>query len=192
LGGNCRKENLVYLTAREHFVAHRLLFLIHTGLEKSKMANAWFRMCQVNKFQKRNISSKNYESARMAFSENNPFKSPEVIKIVRDRMIKNNPMSDPTIAAARSNSQKGKRIGIENSFFEKHHTDKSLSKMRGPRGKYNLTDEYRESKSMLHKDRCWFNNGIKNIKVLKTDERLNDPIWISGRINNCNLGRPKK
>jgi hypothetical protein len=40
LGGNNNKENLVFLTAREHYLAHLLLVKMTTGNAKSKMAFA--------------------------------------------------------------------------------------------------------------------------------------------------------
>lgn len=42
MGGTDNKENLVTLTAREHFVAHALLVKIHSGNEK--LLHALFRM----------------------------------------------------------------------------------------------------------------------------------------------------
>jgi hypothetical protein len=128
LGGSDRKENLVYLSAREHFVCHWLLFKMTTDQEKSKMANAWFRMCQKNEFQSRN-TSKNYESARKAFSEHNPFKSEDVKNLVSERMTANNPMKDPNIAKKVSNSMKGKMAGENNPFYGKTHSDKTKADM---------------------------------------------------------------
>lgn len=40
LGGNNNKENLVFLTAREHYIAHLLLVKMTTGKSKAKMAFA--------------------------------------------------------------------------------------------------------------------------------------------------------
>lgn len=45
VGGTNDPSNIVCLTAKEHFVAHHLLFHIHTGDSKKKMAFAWFNMC---------------------------------------------------------------------------------------------------------------------------------------------------
>ena len=46
LGGNNEKTNIVSLTIREHMLAHRLLPKFLTGIEKSKMCHAYFRMVQ--------------------------------------------------------------------------------------------------------------------------------------------------
>lgn len=44
LGGNNRKENLVNLSAREHFICHRLLVKMLNGDAKNKMIYALWRM----------------------------------------------------------------------------------------------------------------------------------------------------
>lgn len=46
LGGSDASENLVNLTAREHFVAHALLVKFTTGAARYKMANALCHLCQ--------------------------------------------------------------------------------------------------------------------------------------------------
>jgi hypothetical protein len=62
IGGNNLKENLVYLTAKEHFICHHLLFKIYGG---SKLANAWYAMCRIGKGQeKRNINSRLFKNAK--------------------------------------------------------------------------------------------------------------------------------
>lgn len=47
-GGKRSKDNLIYLTYREHFIAHKLLFLFTTGEDKVKMGYALHRLCTVN------------------------------------------------------------------------------------------------------------------------------------------------
>lgn len=60
LNGSDEPENLVTLTAREHFVAHLLLAKIHGG----KMIHAAYMMSTRKKF-----SNRVYEKLRIAFSE---------------------------------------------------------------------------------------------------------------------------
>jgi len=129
LGGTNNKENLVFLTAREHFVAHWLLFKFKVGEDKSKMARAWFRMCQTNDFQIR--YSKHYEKARIAFSEHNPFRNEGFISSVKERMIKNNPMKNPKISSKVSQKLKGLMIGEKNGFYGKKHSTNSIEKVSG-------------------------------------------------------------
>jgi hypothetical protein len=65
-GGTNSKDNLILLTAKEHYIAHLLLFKIHIGKNKAKMSYALFRMCCINSQQKRLTSSKQFESAKLA------------------------------------------------------------------------------------------------------------------------------
>lgn len=61
-------DNIVLLTAREHFIAHWLLWMIYRDRQ---MALAFHKMVSVNKDQKRVFSSSGYEEARLAFSYTN-------------------------------------------------------------------------------------------------------------------------
>lgn len=72
LGGSDDRINLVYLTAREHFIAHKLLIKITTGADRRKMIHAFAYMAftQNNRFHQRQCSSRDYELARRLFREN--------------------------------------------------------------------------------------------------------------------------
>jgi len=65
MGGLDIKDNLVKLTAREHFICHWLLFKQY---RTSKLAHAWFMMYMSSDNQSR-YSSKHYEYARKAHSQ---------------------------------------------------------------------------------------------------------------------------
>lgn len=70
LGGSNDKENLVYLTAREHFVAHQLLYKMSSNTnERIKMVNAWNRMRFGNKSQNKKITSRQFELVRKTFAK---------------------------------------------------------------------------------------------------------------------------
>lgn len=71
LGGTDNKENLVYLTAREHYIAHLLLVKMTEGNEKAKMSFALKCMSNFqNKYHERyNPPSKIYEIERNNFIE---------------------------------------------------------------------------------------------------------------------------
>ena len=66
MGGKDDEDNLVRLTAREHFLAHQLLFKIH---KTSKLAHAWFSMLRYSDGQERSFNSRQYDLARNAHSE---------------------------------------------------------------------------------------------------------------------------
>lgn len=63
LGGTNMSSNLVRLSAREHFICHRLLVRMTTGANKKKMAHAaWAMANQQNQHQSRyKINSRKYE-----------------------------------------------------------------------------------------------------------------------------------
>lgn len=67
MGGDNSKTNLVKLSAKQHFVAHHLLFKIYGG---SKLANAWYSMCRVGRGQEeRLVNARLFEWAKMKRSE---------------------------------------------------------------------------------------------------------------------------
>lgn len=103
LGGSNNKSNLILLTPKEHFVAHRLLYKMHTGISKAKMAYALFRMCSINHRQHRTISSKQYEYAKYQLTIScsgknnprygvNPFTDEKIQEISRRMCGNKNPM----------------------------------------------------------------------------------------------------
>jgi len=66
MGGDDSNDNLVRLTAREHFMAHELLFKQH---RTTKLAHAWYSMLRCDPNQKREFTSKQYARARKAHSD---------------------------------------------------------------------------------------------------------------------------
>lgn len=69
LGGNNRKENLVKLSAREHFICHRLLVKMTEGTAKNKMVYALWRMTVKGSADQKRFrpNSKTYELIRSQF-----------------------------------------------------------------------------------------------------------------------------
>ena len=61
LGGSNRKDNLVKLTHREHFIAHRILAKMYRGNKKYKMIYALKRMCHPTRFK---ITARTYQHIR--------------------------------------------------------------------------------------------------------------------------------
>lgn len=67
MGGTDDKTNLVQLTARQHFLAHWLLYKIY---KTTKLAHAWYSMCRIGDNQDaRKQSSHLFEYARKRKSE---------------------------------------------------------------------------------------------------------------------------
>jgi hypothetical protein len=67
LGGNNKKENIVFLTAREHFICHWLLWKFTEGKDKIKMGHA-FGMMRYHNSKNRYYTSNGYEIAKKAHS----------------------------------------------------------------------------------------------------------------------------
>lgn len=65
MGGDDSSDNLVKLTAREHYVAHALLYYMH---RTTKLAHAWFMMTRtsLSHNSNRDYTSRQYEEARKA------------------------------------------------------------------------------------------------------------------------------
>jgi 5-methylcytosine-specific restriction endonuclease McrA len=62
LGGSNDKDNLVDLTAREHFICHRLLTKMTIGIAKQKMTFAAWALTMRNQYREKiKISSRTYE-----------------------------------------------------------------------------------------------------------------------------------
>ena len=100
LGGTNIKNNLVDLTAREHFIVHKILCEIYPDNDKIFFAYRMMALAQ-NKLQLRehNISSREYQYLREQFSE---------------RMRKLSPTSRPEVRRKMSESLTGR------SFTEEH------------------------------------------------------------------------
>ena len=71
LGGSNNKENLVRLTAREHFICHWLLVKMYNKgtVERNKMLCALWKMHAINNIQKRYINARAYEALRIEFAK---------------------------------------------------------------------------------------------------------------------------
>jgi hypothetical protein len=70
LGGNNSKSNLVYLTAREHFIAHLLLSKMYKDDSKIKMQFALYMFTKNPSINSnRNINSHSYEYAKRCLAE---------------------------------------------------------------------------------------------------------------------------
>jgi len=69
LNGSDDRDNLVRLTAREHFICHQLLTKMTAGLERIKMLHALGKFVQTNHLQQRILTARQYDIARKAISE---------------------------------------------------------------------------------------------------------------------------
>jgi hypothetical protein len=141
LGGDNSKENTVLLTAREHFICHRLLCFIYP--ESKSLYFAFWAMCnQVNGDVKRDykISARTYEDAKLKFKEVNSLLhkgkklSEEHLSKIKARMLSdNNPMKN--------------KKGPNNPLYKKERPDDvkskiSKTKLLNPTKNYNFKGIY--------------------------------------------------
>jgi hypothetical protein len=107
LGGTNKKENLVYLTAAEHFRAHRFLVDMVVGKNKAKMVYAFSQMA--------NVRNKNQEYRYIPTEEEF-----QELKIIRNSVCKSQETRDKI-----SKSRKGK--------IQVYHPTLLISKIIDPR-----------------------------------------------------------
>lgn len=85
LGGNNKKSNIVDLSLREHFIAHKLLTKIYKDIDvdaHKKMIYAFWFMCKNHPL--REVKARDYETARLLFSRDNPNKCEKRKRIFRE------------------------------------------------------------------------------------------------------------
>ncbi len=109
---NWNHENIVPLTAREHFIIHWILHLIYPN--HRKLGEAFYNMCVIGKKQKRYIpSSRIIEYARILHGKNH------------STYMKNNFWSeDMTLHMSKAH------MGEKNWMYGKNHTDETIQKMK--------------------------------------------------------------
>lgn len=141
IGGTDDADNIVVLTAREHFIAHMCLARFTTGKDKAKMITAARYMAVVadkNPNQQR-YTSRLYEIAKRDYVEN---------------VLKGHPVwyseknwSEET-NRKRSEAMKGTRTGTDNPFFGQKHTEETkelISKLHKGKPKPPRTPEQIEN-----------------------------------------------
>ena len=69
LGGSNTKDNLVKLSLREHFLAHRLLTKMHTGEARRKMYFAFYRLSNRHQIQSGRFYAKSKQQAKEYLSQ---------------------------------------------------------------------------------------------------------------------------
>jgi hypothetical protein len=114
-------SNIVFLTAREHFLAHWLLWRLYRDRSS---ALAFHKMMSINKHQDRAKSSKGYEEARLAFSETNKGNQygKGQVKIISEEQKRR-----------QSDLMKGRYSGDSNPFYGKKHSLETIGKLKKPK-----------------------------------------------------------
>lgn len=152
MNGSDKSSNIVELTAKEHFVCHRLLTKIHP--DNTKLIHAFWMMCNTTSPDRRNykVSGRTYQEGRELFSftmsgDRNPNKKKENReKISKTMKIKG--YRPPSPKGHKKNKQHRKNLseslkGVKKS--EDHKVKNSLShiglQIRDKNGMYKKVDK---------------------------------------------------
>lgn len=173
-------ENLVQLTAREHFICHRLLTKMY--LKNKKLAGAFWRMCsQKSNIQQRYIpSSREYEEARLHWRSipvsqetrdklskinKGKKKSPETIEKLRKARL--GTKQSPETIRKKSEKQKG-QIPWNKGIKYSEEQCKKMSKKDTLLGKKReaFSDETKKKMSKAKKGITPWNKGIERPKKI--------------------------
>lgn len=142
LGGSDDKENLVDLTAREHFICHWLLIKMTEGENRSKMLYALNGMRAENKYQQRYssaITSRVYERYRIEHAKTHS----ETMK-GRTPVNKGKTMSAEQKALLRERAKANHASG---KIYSPESQKKRLEKLKG----YRHSDETKQKQSLAAK-----------------------------------------
>jgi hypothetical protein len=161
LGGSNDKENLVELTAREHFICHWLLIKMTEGEDRSKMLYALNGMKAENRYQQRyhtKITARVYEKYRLEHADNhskkmkgrpawNKGRKLEGEKLEAHRERTRNRKIDPVKQA------EGQRKRVEKMTGRKQSAEASIKKSLALKGKLKgpMSEEEKIKRSVKQK-----------------------------------------
>ena len=129
LGGSNHDDNLVKLTAKEHFICHLLLTKM-TSSHKMVYA-AWAMSNQVNEFQQRHkINASTYAILREKFAA-----------------VKRQSTQSPAARKKNSDSHKGIRWSL--GMTNKKHSVATIEKMKAERAKQVITEDTKDKLSKI-------------------------------------------
>ena len=127
LGGSDCNDNIVKLTAREHFICHWLLVKITTGNDRYKMSHAFWRL--VNCSPRYKITSRAYQSAKVAVSEERkgkPMPKEQRIKLSQYRGEKNS-RYNAVVSEETKRKMSIAQSGVNNSNYNKRWFNDGVS-----------------------------------------------------------------
>lgn len=123
MGGSDNEDNLVKLTAKEHFVCHLLLTKMTSGHDRYKMIHAVWWMCNTASAHGRSfkVSGSLYQRIREENKSAASIRRKEQNKIL---------LEDPDYRKKLSQAQKQRFSHRLGTFFGKTHTDEAKEKIR--------------------------------------------------------------
>jgi hypothetical protein len=175
LGGSNKKENIVSLTAREHFICHRLLVKMTEGKNKAKMSYAIRTMMnRENPYQKRyKVTSKTYELiiretkeiiGKFLKGENNPYYGKTHSNEVRTLMKEKRKLQDPPMLGKSHNEKTKFKLRKAN---QKQFEDPQQIELRKQKSKKQFEDPVNRYKAGNGKrGKSWFYDPTTNHSIL--------------------------
>lgn len=145
LGGTNNPDNLVLLTPREHYISHHLLYKMHSGKNKAKMAYAFFMMSRTNPNQKRSITSKQYEQSKTAMSlsckgKNHPNYGKPLWSDCQKKKISERQKGEGNSMYGRDPWNKSKKTGPLSNKTKKKISQSNMGKTLSPETKKKISE----------------------------------------------------
>lgn len=176
-----KNHNVVYLSYREHYVAHLLLTKATIPIYKCKMIYA-LTMMKSNTLKRCTYNSRLFDILK---SKANRFRSEHFT----GRLLSNETKQKISL------KNKGRKMSAEfrskcrlntsgenNPMFGRKHSDESKQKMRentNTKGENNpMFGKHRTGETSPNYNRIWINNGTKR-KMIKRDAQI-EPGWVPG------------
>ena len=138
MGGSNDKENLVDLTAREHFICHWLLIKMTEGEDRSKMLYALNGMKAENKYQQRyhtKITARVYEKYRIEHAENH------------SKRMKGRKAWNKGVPQTEEHKEKNRQAALQRA----PKTEETITKWKESRSGYTHSEETRKKQSLASK-----------------------------------------
>lgn len=158
LGGSNEKDNLVFLTPREHFIAHKFLVKIYP--DSASLNLALFMFANTRNFK---INSKLYDNLKKQHSKNMKEKNPMFSKEIVDKKIQNTPNfikffeteRGRKIASERMKSDRHpmkNKESVEKKIKIQRQNNKYMSWMQTERGREFFSKKFKSDQHPLRKN----------------------------------------
>jgi len=139
LGGSNNKDNLVLLTAKEHFICHKLLCEIYTDNDKIKYA-AWMMCSMITSTQTRiyNVSSREYEYYKKLIASvkvGKPLSEETKRKIKEKRALQVIVSKGPRSEETKRKISEAKKGEVRSEEFKKRISEYQKSLLQTPEAK---------------------------------------------------------
>lgn len=169
LGGETDKENLVYLSGREHFIIHWLATKMFKGNIKYKLSFAFKMFINEKRFTNKKITSIQYNALKNVKVDRPPHSKETKDKISKSRLEKNISPSDETREKQRI-SMLGKESKRKGKIFGKQKNPGIISEEDKERRR-DFLNSIREECSQKRKGCVPHNKGVPHSEEVKQKMR---------------------